>query len=72
MMDVRSSPSRMPDSRAQYWREISAVLALKALGFALIYLLCFGPWNSMEPSAAAMFGHLMSPGPGDTTETTHD
>jgi hypothetical protein len=72
MMVLPSSPSRLPNSRAQYWREISAVLALKALGLALIYLLCFGPWNAMEPSAAAMFGHLMSPASGDTAGTTHD
>ena len=34
MMVLPSSPSRLPNSRAQYWREISAVLALKALGGA--------------------------------------
>ena len=72
MMDVRANPSRMPNSRPQYWREITAVLALKALGLALIYLLCFGPSNSIEPSAVAMFRHLMSPAAGDTPETTHD
>lgn len=72
MMDVPSSSSNMPSSGARYWREISAVLALKTLGFALIYLLCFGPWNSLEPNAATMFRHLMSPAAGNGSETAHD
>ena len=71
-MDVRSSPPRMPDGRAQYWREISAVLALKALGLAFIYLLCFGPWNGVEPGAVATYRHLMSSAAGGTAETSHD
>jgi hypothetical protein len=72
MMGVPSSPSSAPDSRAQYWREISAALVLKAFGLGLIYLLFFGPRDGMEPTAAAMFRHLMSPASVDTSGTIHD
>ena len=72
MGGVPSSPSRRPNSRARYWREISAALVLKAFGLGLIYLLFFAPSNSTEPSAAAMFRHLMSPAGVDTSGTIHD
>ncbi len=71
-MDVRSGPPGMPDNRARYWREISAVLALKALGLTFIYLLCFGSSNGVEPGAVATFRHLMSSSAGATVETSHD
>ncbi len=48
------------------------MLVLKALGIALIYLLCFGPWNGLEPSAASMFRHLTSPVGQGASETGHD
>jgi len=72
MMGVSSSPSSVGDRQPRYWREISAALALKALGLGLIYLLFFGPSNSMVPSAATMFHHLMPPAGEDISGTIHD
>ena len=71
-MTVPSSPARTSSGQARYWRQIWTVLMLKALGFTLIYLLCFGPWNSKEPSVAAMARHLISPAATDAAETAHD
>jgi hypothetical protein len=72
MMGVSSNPSSVGDRRPRYWREISAALALKALGLGLIYLLFFGPSNSMVPNVATMFRHLMSPASEDISGTNHD
>jgi hypothetical protein len=69
---ISSCPSRPAIGRAQYWREIATVLSLKTFAFCLLYLLCFGPGNSMDPSAATMFRHLVSPIAPGSPESAHD
>jgi hypothetical protein len=63
---ISSSLSRPGKNRARYWRDIAAVLSLKAFAFGLIYLFCFAPTDGLDPSAATMFRHFISPAASST------
>lgn len=45
-----------------YWREISAVLALKAAGIAILWGLFFGPAHRMPVGPEAVARHLEQSG----------
>ena len=45
--------------RFAYWREIIAVLCLKAAGLAVLYLLFFSPTNQMIPTPQDVARHLV-------------
>jgi hypothetical protein len=62
----------MGKNRARYWRDIAAVLSLKVFALGLIYLLCFGPANSMDPTAGTTFRHFTSPVAPGGLERAHD
>jgi hypothetical protein len=47
-----------------YWREISAVLALKAVGILLLYCLFVAPLLSAEITPAQLATHLAAPDGG--------
>ena len=62
-------------ARAQvtYWREIVAVLCLKAAGLALLYGLFFAPAHRPAVFEQAVARHLLTtPGSGAGDEVTHD
>lgn len=58
-------------SPAGYWRDISAILGLKALAIGLIYLLFFASPGSAGVNPAAVYQHLMAPG-GASAGAVHD
>jgi len=45
-----------------YWRDVRAILGLKALAIGLIYLLFFAGPGGTGTDAAAVFQHLVAPG----------
>ena len=51
-------------SMTRYWRDISAILGLKALAIGLIYILFFAGADGSLATPAAVFQHLFSPGAG--------
>jgi hypothetical protein len=42
-----------------YWREITAVLCLKVIGLAALYLFFFSPANQMTPTPQDVARHLI-------------
>ncbi len=56
-------------SPAGYWRDISAILGLKAVAIGLIYLLFFAGGAGTNP--AAVFQHLIAPS-GANAGAVHD
>jgi|GEM_PF-6773408 hypothetical protein len=56
-----------------YWREIVAVLCLKAAGLTLLYFVFFAPADRMEPMPQSVAHHLLAmPEPGAGQEVDHD
>ena len=44
--------------RARYWREIAAVIAVKALALGVLYLWFFAPASQLQPTSAQVFQHV--------------
>jgi hypothetical protein len=42
-----------------YWREITAVLCLKVIGLAALYVFFFSPANQMTPTPQDVAHHLV-------------
>jgi hypothetical protein len=42
-----------------YWREITAVLCLKVIGLAVLYVFFFSPANQMTPTPQDVARHLI-------------
>jgi hypothetical protein len=58
-------------SPAGYWRDISAILGLKALAIGLIYLLFFASPGGAGTNPSAVFQHLIAP-PASSAGAGHD
>jgi hypothetical protein len=55
-----------------YWREIGAVLCLKAAGLALLYFLFFAPSDQPIVTGQAVARHLLTmPGSGTSDKVDH-
>ncbi len=52
---VLSAPRR----RFTYWREITAVLCLKLVGLAALYIFFFSPANQITPTPQDVAHHLV-------------
>jgi hypothetical protein len=48
-----------PQRRFTYWREITAVLCLKVIGLAALYVFFFSPANQMTPTPQDVAHHLI-------------
>lgn len=71
-MATPSRHSSMRKKAVPYWRDIAAVLSLKAFALCLIYLFCFASGDGLDPSAGAMFQHFASPVASGNLESAHD
>ena len=58
-------------SRITYWREIGALLCLKAAGLALLYFLFFAPSKSPVTEQVVARHLLTMPGSGTVDEVNH-
>ena len=67
----RPANSRAP--RTAYWREIGALLCLKAVGLGLLYFLFFAPANRPAVTEQLVARHLLSlPAPPADDKVNHD
>jgi hypothetical protein len=68
-----SAPPGIDPAPRRFRREILAVLGLKAVGLAVLYLLFFSPSHRPALTTTTVVNHLVAPGAASGgSEVTHD